>query len=195
MLEGNGCFSLFLRGKKETMMKHRILFILVVLHLVIHGIGCSGKEDQSESKEANTTVQIPDSVDQGTTIGLIQPGIGVGKVKLDMTADDVKAILGEPDSDVEGDYFLHADLGIEVLFKDGKVCSIFCVGHIDSDPNVKACKYRTEKGIGIGSTESDIESAYGKAFKLCDGTLLYRDLKFGIENGRAQTIRVRNGQW
>ncbi len=50
------------------------------------------------------------------------------------------------------------------------------------------------KGIGIGSTESDIESTYGKAFILCDGTLMYKDLKFGIENGQVQTIRVRKPQ-
>ena len=173
-------------------MKHRILFILVVLYLGIHGIGCSGKEDQSESKEANTTVQSSDSVAQGTTVGLIQPGIGVGKVKFDMTADDVKAILGEPDSEVKGNYYLHADLGIEVLFKDGKVCSICCVGHIDNDPNVKACKYRTEKGIGIGSTESDVTSAYGEFTKLSNGALMYKELglRFQLEDGQVHKITV-----
>jgi 3-phytase len=147
--------------------------------------------DRAESMgEAKATVHVTDSGGQDRAVALIRPGIGIGKVTFNMTADDVKAMLGEPDSETEGIYYLYADLGLEVLFKEGKVHSFCCVHRIDNDPHVKACNYRTKEGVGIGSTASDIESAYGKAFVCCNGTWMYKDLKFGVKNGHVQSIRI-----
>lgn len=171
-------------------MKCRILFIFVVLLLGIHGLGCSDKGDQNESEEANTNVQATDPNEQDTTAALIQPGVGVGEVEFSMTVDEMKTALGKPDIDATGISYVYAHLGIEVVFRDEKVHSIHCVHHINNAPEVKACKYRTEEGIGIGSTESDITSAYGEPFKRSNGALMYKalGLRFEFNDGQVQKI-------
>jgi len=173
-------------------MKRQILFIFVTLLLGTFGLGCSDKENQSESDDANTTAQVTNPGDQDTTDALIQPGIGVGQIKLNMTVDDIKAALGRPDIDATGISYVYADLGIEVVFKNDKVLNILCVHHINNAPNVKACKYRTVKGTGIGSTESDVTSAYGEPTKLSNGALMYKELglRFKLEDGQVHTIIV-----
>ena len=77
--------------------------------------------------------------------------------------------------------------------QDGKVFSISCVRYSPDHPDVKSCEYKTAEGIGIGSTESDILTAYNEPTEKRDsGYLIYRDLGLGfqLENDQVQKIIV-----
>lgn len=171
-------------------MKCRILFPLITLLLAIFNPGCSSKEEQSEYEDANTTAPVTQSDVKEVTNAFIQPGTGVGKVQFGMTLDNMKKILGEPDIDSTGISYVYADLGIEVVFRDDKVHSIYCVRHINGVPGFKACTYQTKEGIGIDSSESDIITAYGEPTKRSRGALMYKELglRFELENGQVEKI-------
>jgi hypothetical protein len=174
-----------------TMTKQfRYLFAIMVLGLLCYG--CSEKDEQAEVKEAETAAEATDADNQETIVASIQPGIGVGKVKFGMTVDELKNTLGKPDIDATGISYVYADLGIEVVIRDKKVHSIYCVRHIVNAPEVKACEYQTAEGIGIGSAESEIIAAYSEPTKRSMGALMYKELglRFELENGQVQKIIV-----
>jgi len=173
-------------------MKCRIIFIFAVVALLLatFDLGCSSKDDQGTSEDANTTVPVTETDEKEPTTALIRPGIGVGKVQFGMAVDDMKEILGKPDIDATGISYVYADLGIEVVFRDDKVHSIYCVHHMKGVPDFRVCKYRTQEGIGIDSSESDIITAYGEPAKRSDGALMYKELglRFELENGQVRKI-------
>ncbi len=77
-----------------------------------------------------------------------------------MTVEQMESVLGKPDFSPTSISSVYADLGIEVIARDGEpVSAITCVRRIQNAPTVKECKYKTAEGIGIGSTESEIISA------------------------------------
>jgi hypothetical protein len=168
--------------------KYRYLYAIVVLGLLC--IGCAEKDEHAEVKEAEAAAQTANSDNQKTLAASIEPGIGVGKVKLGMTLDELKKALGKPDIDATGFSYVYADLGMEVVLKNDKVVNILCVQHIPNAPEVKACEYQTAEGIGIGSTESDIIAAYNEPTERNSGYLIYSDLglRFKIVNGQTQKI-------
>ena len=94
---------------------------------------------------------------------LIQPGIGVGRIRFGMTAEQVKAVLGEP-SLIIGTRALQYSAGFAVVLgEDGKVASLVFGGYGDGSASmVRACQDRTTEGIGMGSTEKDVLRAYGE---------------------------------
>ena len=169
-------------------MKFRCLCAMVVLGLFSQG--CAQKEEPGDAEEMEATVQTVET--EETAVASIQPGIGVGKVKFGMSVTELEDSLGLPDIDVTGLY-VYADLGIELVMQDGKVFSISCVRHSPDHPDVKSCEYKTAEGIGIGSTESDILTAYNEPTERRDsGYLIYRDLGLGfqLENDQVQKIIV-----
>ena len=183
------CVELEVRQKEMTIIKtYRYLYFLIVLGILCYG--CAEKEEQSEPEEVETEVQASDADNQETIVASIQPGMGVGKVKFGMTVDELTSALGKPDIDATGISYVYADLGIEVVIRDDKVHSVYCVHHIPNASEVKTCEYQTEKGIGIGSTESDIIAAYGEPTKRSKGALMYKELglRFELENGQVQKI-------
>ena len=147
-----------------------------------------------ENEQDNTTAESVYRENEQNNAMLIKPGIGVGEVRFGMTVEEVKNTLGKPSIDVTGISFIYADLGIEVVAKDRETISaIVCVHHINNAPKVQACKYRTAEGIGIGSTESDIISAYGEPFKRSTDRLIYKDLamSFRLADGQVNRIWVQ----
>ena len=171
--------------------KSRCLYAIVVLGLLYQG--CAQKDEPSDAEETETTAQTVDTDTQGTAVASIQPGIGVGKVKFGMSVAELEDSLGKPDIDATGFLYVYADLGIEVVLQDDKVFNIFCVQQIPDNPEVKACEYQTAEGIGIGSTESDIITAYNEPTERRDsGYLIYKDpgIGFQLENDQVQKIIV-----
>lgn len=168
------------------------LDILLVLVLVAMGSGCAEDEVEPEAEETSTPVQVSDDGKQVETQAGIQPGTGVADVRFGMTVQEMKETLGEPDIDATGISYVYADRGIEVVFRDGLVHSIYCVDHIDNAPEVKTCTYRTPEGIGVGSTESEILSAYGQPFKRTQDALMYKEqgLRFELDNAQVQKVIV-----
>jgi hypothetical protein len=172
------------------MMKMPV-FLFTMLTIAFFTIGCETSEEKNESENANTDVQAPDRREHYKDM-LIQPGIGVGRVRLGMTVEEMENCLGKPDIDATGISFVYADLGIEVVIRDEKVNQIHCIHHINNAPAVKACKYQTVEGIGIGSTESEIISAYGEPSKRSKGALTYNELgmRFELDGGQVNLILV-----
>ena len=174
--------------------KYRYLYAIVVFGLLCQG--CAKKDDPNDVEETESTAQTAQTVDSnnpGKVIAGVQPGTSVGEVKLGMTVDELKNALGKPDTDATGISYVYTDLGIEVVIMDGKVHSVYCAHHLTPNvPEFKACKYRTEEGIGIGSSESDIMSAYGEPTKRGNGALMYKELgiRFELDNDQVQKIIV-----
>ena len=91
---------------------------------------------------------------------IIEPTVGIGKVKFGMPSKEVRNILGKPDS--EGtDSLAYDKLGISIYIFKGLVKEVTCMG-LSGDPDVKPCTARTSKDIGIGSTREQIIEAYGE---------------------------------
>lgn len=91
---------------------------------------------------------------------VIEPTVGIGKVKFGMTAKEVQSVLGKPD-DIDDTGIVYWRLGLSIYIFKGTVNSITCIG-VSGMPGFKPCTARTSKGIGIGSTREQIIEAYGK---------------------------------
>ncbi|MDA7667866.1 hypothetical protein N8611_02540, partial [bacterium] len=111
--------------------------------------GCSPGSESPNQSEA-------DSV-------LIEPGVRVGKVRGQMSVDDVIAQLGKPDQE-SGRFLEYRQLGFAVGYNRERVVRVVkCGGSSDvNDPLAKAFKGRTQEGLGIGSTHADIVKVYGE---------------------------------
>ena len=168
-------------------------FVCLMLGFLVSGCTKSEEENAAESKTGESTYR----ENEQSNIMLIEPGTGVGKVRLGMTVEEMKSCLGKPDIDATGISFVYADLGIEVVIRGEKVYQIYCVHHINNAPAVKACKYKTAEGIGIGSTESEIISTYGEPYKRGESALsfiTYNELgmRFELDNDQVVLILVLN---
>ena len=91
---------------------------------------------------------------------VIEPRIGIGRVKFGMTAKEVQSILGKP-NDIDENFLAYCKLGLSIYIFKGFVHGITCIG-VSGNPDVKPCTARTSKGIGIGSTREQIIEAYGE---------------------------------
>ena len=96
---------------------------------------------------------------------LIHPGVGVGALKFGMNVDQMREILGEPDSTQSGRAYEYLSKGMAVVTASGDVGVIVLMFGDSGLPDSRliiACKYRTAKGIGMGSTWAEIVEAYGE---------------------------------
>jgi len=171
--------------------KYRCLCAIVLIGLLCQG--CAKKDEPNDVEEMETPVQTvdTDTADSPESIvALIQPGIGVGRVKFGMSFSELKDVLGTPDFDVRGTAHVYSDLGIQILIRDDKVISVICLQHYPDVPEFKSCEYQTAEGIGIGSTEADILAVYNEPSSRRTGRLTYKELglSFGLENDQVQMI-------
>jgi hypothetical protein len=177
--------------KESAMRRTRADQVVVpVLIVMAMSLGCAENEPEAEPEAMNSTVRAPQDAGQDGPKALIQPGTGVGSVRFGMTVEEMKETLGEPDIDATGISYMYAAEGIEVVFRDGKVHSIHCVDHIANAPEVRTCQYRTSEGIGIGSTESEVVSAYGEPGKRTPDALMYNDLGLRLELDNGQVHKI-----
>lgn len=92
---------------------------------------------------------------------IIQPGVGMGELLFGSDQAKVTEILGQPDFMV-GDG-LYQYTGLVVVAREGKVYSFQCGD--TKGPGTRhgeQCPCRTTEGIGVGSWEQDIVTAYGE---------------------------------
>jgi len=94
---------------------------------------------------------------------VVEPLVGIDKVRFGMTVEQMKEILGEPQSS-RGILQEYRDFGFAIMaLRNNTVTMIACGDRRRPDsPLVKKCSVRTSKGIGMGSSEEDVISAYGQ---------------------------------
>jgi len=160
----------------------RIVILLACgIALVLASSSCKKKEEPGTGKEPNIPpkpgpiVDIPP--DKGPAIDIptkpgpterpakafvIEPLVGIDKVRFGMSVEQMKEILGEPYR-VRGPLYEYRDSGFAVFAVNNTVMMIACGDRRLSDSAlIKRCKSRTNKGIGIGSSQEDIIKAYGQ---------------------------------
>jgi RNA polymerase sigma factor (sigma-70 family) len=87
---------------------------------------------------------------------LIEPGVGVGKVKVGMTEDEVIAALGQPDRK-QGEVLIYdKEFGMSVVFNRQKIVgAVFCGGGV-------VFSGHTTEGLGIGTTREELIQKLGE---------------------------------
>jgi len=179
---------------KEIEMKTRNVLVAVLLIALVALLLCGcGKKDQdatSSPEDPNAAIEATDG-GQPTQTAMIEPGVGVGQVRIGMTVEEMKESLDKPDIDATGISYAYADHGFEVIFRDGQVHSINCVHHINNAPAIKPCPYKTAEGIGIGSTESKVLAAYGEPDKRTRVGWAYKSgVRFEFTDGEVSLMGV-----
>jgi len=123
--------------------------------------GC-GKEQQSgtatqKPAEVRTETQAP-----GDENLIIKPLEGVGEVKFGMKRTEMEKILGPPER-LNGMTCEYLSKGTAVMGSRSTAVAVILFGDANSpqSPVVQACKYKTDKGIGMGSTYDEMVEAYG----------------------------------
>lgn len=94
---------------------------------------------------------------------VIIPGQGVGELRFGMSQIEMEKILGKPER-IIGMAYEYISKGMAVLGGKDSAVGAIMFGDINnpSSPLVKACKFKTDKCIGMGSTLDDLHEAYGK---------------------------------
>jgi len=93
---------------------------------------------------------------------VVEPLVGIDKVRFGMSVEQMKEILGEP-YQVRGPLYEYRDSGFAVFAVNNTVTMVACGDRRSSDSAlIKRCKSRTNKGIGMGSSQEDIIKAYGQ---------------------------------
>ncbi|MHC4645045.1 MAG: hypothetical protein ACYTBJ_06070 [Planctomycetota bacterium] len=107
---------------------------------------------------------------------LIEPGVGVGEIRLGMSIDDMTEILSDPDHTWSMES-IYSSLGISVVSRDSESVESIKCGHLTNklSPLVSACKYRTKEGIGMGASKEDIIRAYGEPSIRRGAQLIYKE--------------------
>lgn len=160
----------------------RIVILLACgIALVLASSSCKKKEEPGTGKEPNIPpkpgpiVDIPPDKEPAIDIPskpgpterpakafVIEPLVGIDKVRFGMSVEQMKEILGEPYR-VRGPLYEYRDSGFAVFAVNNTVTMIACGDRRLSDSAlIKRCKSRTNKGIGIGSSQEDIIKAYGQ---------------------------------
>ena len=157
----------------------KILSLLIVTGLLC--IGCRKSKEEAvpaeESETAGTNGQLKQAI-------LIQPRVGVGKVHLWMTIDEVNQILGKPDqNEARPDLFVYKNMGLSVVCPDKKTVRFIII---------KGSNYQTAEGIGIGSTRKDVVATYGKPDNKVKDRLFYQkmEIMFTIADERVVAIML-----
>jgi hypothetical protein len=124
-------------------------------------VGC-GKEQQSgtatqKQGEVGKETQAP----KGENL-IIKPLEGVGALKFGMSRTEMEKILGPPER-LNGMTCEYLSKGMAVMGSRSTAVAVILFGDANSpqSPLVQACKYKTDKGIGMGSTYDEMVKAYG----------------------------------
>ena len=138
---------------------------LMAVLCVFLSMGCEQSQSpESQTQKSETTSKSPaEKPGTSESAQVIIPGQGVGELRFGMSQSELEKILGKPDRSM-GRANEYLSKGMAVLgSKDSAVGGIM-FGDINNpnSPLVKACKFKTAKGIGMGSTLDELKEAYGE---------------------------------
>jgi len=163
------------------------IVILCAAALVFVLPACKRKTPAQDGEDqTDILVSKPPVVEHVGKSLVIKPNVGIGEVKFGMSLEKVKRILGEPASETPP-ILGYPHLGLTITLRDDTVLAIVCGDMTNKDSDlIKACRCRTEKGIGIGSTEAEIIAAYGEPTTKRGPRLMYRQLnaRFVLADGK-----------
>jgi hypothetical protein len=132
---------------------------------------------------------------------LIEPNLGVGKVRVGMQTRDVIAQLGEPQRRT-ANALEYTKLGFAVMPDPQGTIRVVMCGDVTgiNGPLVKAFSGRTQEEIGLNSTREELVKAYGQptaSERLVGGTESLRydplGITFTLEGGKVYHMIVRLG--
>ncbi|MEW6279602.1 MAG: hypothetical protein AB1758_13320 [Candidatus Eremiobacterota bacterium] len=119
----------------------------------------------------------------------IEPGKGVGKVKLGRSLAEIEQALGKADqvssspNDPDSKFYTYKKFGVMVFVgSGGKVIGV----------TITSAQYRTPEGIGVGSTRGQVEQAYGRGLSRGEGNVNYaaRGLAVSYQGGKVSHVYV-----
>ncbi len=127
----------------------------------------SVSEERPVRESRPSDARIPDGIDPSISI---TPGKGVGELSLDMSADEVRQLLGEPEhiSDLYQDggtlYLEYYSYGIMAHIQADRVIAIYLYSGVDGgydEGQFKPFPGMTKEGVSVLSAKDDILAAYG----------------------------------
>jgi hypothetical protein len=124
-------------------------------------VGC-GKDQQSGTatqKQGEVRKETQAPRDENL---IIKPLEGAGELKFGMSRTEMEKILGPPERST-GMACEYLSKGMAVLGSRDTAVGAILFGDMNypQGPLVQACKYKTDKGIGMGSTYDEMVKAYG----------------------------------
>ncbi len=139
--------------------------------------------------------QVPDDT-------LIVPGLRIGRWTLEMTVDDLLRVNGQGGSAAPSSPAYVG--GLTVIAWPTNPLAVFTRDRRRVEAlSIEAGAFRTDKGIGIGSSRANVIAAYGNsmatvAISSTTGILVYDEIgaSFSVENDRVNRIwvfRARTG--
>jgi hypothetical protein len=98
-----------------------------------------------------------------TASWLVEPGVGIGPVRLGMRTEDLKMAIGDPDpARVTEQGWVYTEDSFGVTFADALVTMIDAGNGFPLPGSAEdRFKGRTREGIGIGSTRAEVVAAMG----------------------------------
>jgi hypothetical protein len=186
-----------------------LLFTVLILLIV----SCSGKPTKHTAENQQITITdlgdsltVTDSTSEDAFYDLGEQLIAdetIGNLKIGMTFDEVKNILGKPDeisqpdsSEVDGENYkslIYKNKGINI----GLVISEDSMSNVSWIEMVDSCKLLTSKAIGLGSMAEDVTKAYSDFInpELCDSTSVLAGsfnlgMYFSIKEGRVNRLYI-----
>jgi hypothetical protein len=185
----------------KTMAMKKTAIVIVISFFV----ACGPDEQRTANESKNGLFH--DSINHPETDALDEAGLelmgqeSLGQLKLGLSATELKAILGEP-TKKSGRKLWEADGELHQTWEFVPVGIIIdMIG--DKNANVgmimatSPCKFKTSKGIGIGSERKDVEKAYSDLLNpdysshssLVAGSL-YGGVIFNFENDMVASIFI-----
>jgi hypothetical protein len=180
---------------KKVRVTHPVVGVIVTAMI---GMGCLAAARPATSRAASGRRDV------------LRPGDGAGPVVLGMSEEEVERAMGkraEPPAwaKVPADQWIYPDKDMTVVFtrKEPRKAALILAGRaggVESAVPVGEFPWRTEEGLGMGSTADDVQRAYGPPeadeqphaqphWRLMSYTS--RGVQFGLSDGKVVWIVVR----